>query len=222
MKTNYKLFTILALTTSMFVASCSNSPKGDTATVNDAAEVDSATGTEILIDTVNSKIGFTGYGVGKEHPGYFKISSGNVTVNDGKIEGGNFTIDTKSLSLSQQESMFQTKLKGHLLSADFFDAEKFPTAKFEITSVEPYAPTATDSSVISGANYKVSGNLTLKDVTKNVSFPAKIDINGNSMSAVANFNIDRNVWAMKYGNDKSLKDKFISEKVNITFDIKSK
>jgi len=222
MKSNYKLLAVIALTTSLLVASCSINPKGDTAIVNEATQVDSSTGTEISIDTATSKIGFIGYGVGKEHPGYFKISSGNVTVNGGKIEGGNFVIDTKSLSLSQQETMFQTKLKGHLLSGDFFDAGKFPTAKFEITSVEPFIASETDSSVISGANFKVSGNLTLKEVTKNVSFPAKINVNGNAISAVANFNINRNVWSMKYGNDKSLKNAFISEKVNITFDIKSK
>jgi len=222
MKLNYKLLAVIALTTSLLVASCSINPKGDTAIVNEATQVDSSTGTEISIDTATSKIGFIGYGVGKEHPGYFKISSGNVTVNGGKIEGGNFVIDTKSLSLSQQETMFQTKLKGHLLSGDFFDAGKFPTAKFEITSVEPFIASETDSSVISGANFKVSGNLTLKEVTKNVSFPAKINVNGNAISAVANFNINRNVWSMKYGNDKSLKNAFISEKVNITFDIKSK
>ena len=221
MKTTQKITTVLAIAASAFLASCSFSPKGDEAKVGEAEEVDSLSGTELLIDTASSKIGFTGYGVGKEHPGYFKISSGKVAVSNGKISGGNFVINTTSLSLSQQESMFQTKLKGHLLSADFFDVEKYPTANFEITAVEPFTPTAGDSSVISGANYKVSGNFTLRGVTKNVTFPARVDLTNGSMHALASFNIDRNLWDMKYGNDKSLKDKFISETVNITFDIKS-
>jgi len=204
----------------LFLASCSNTPKGDSAVVADEALVDSATGIELTIDTAYSRIGFIGNGVGKNHPGFFGITSGKIVVSGGKIKGGEFTINTKSLVLNEQEEMFQTKLKGHLLGPDFLDSEKFPTAKFEITSVEPYIHDGKDSSVVAGANYTVSGNLTLKDVTKNVSFPANIALVNNTFSAKANFNIDRTVWGLKYGNDKSLKDKFISEVVNITFDIK--
>ena len=40
--------------------------------------------------------------------------------------------------------MFETKLKPHLLNGDFFDAEKYPEAKFEITKVEPYTATGVD------------------------------------------------------------------------------
>lgn len=223
MKISNKILTgLILLVVSIGVISCSNTPKGDDASVGEAEKVDSATGKELAVDLENSKIGFTGNGVGKNHPGYFKLSSGNLMVTDGKITGGNFIIDTKSLVLDQKDEMFQTKLLGHLLSADFLDAEKYPTSKFEITSVEPFTSTDKDSSVIEGANVRVSGNFTLKDATKNVSFPAKIDITDNGFSAIANFNIDRTLWGLKYGNDKSLKDKFISEVVNITFDIKSK
>ena len=131
-------------------------------------------------------------------------------------------LQQRSYLLGFMEEERLEKLLPHLLSADFFDAEIFPTAKFEITSVEPYTATATDSSVTDGANYKVSGNLTLKDATKNVSFPAKIENTNGIYSVVGSFNIDRTLWGIKYGNDKSLKDKFISEVVNISLDIKSK
>ena len=118
--------------------------------------------------------------------------------------------------------MFQTDLLGHLKSPDFFNAEKFPTAKFEITSVENYTTSDTVSSVIAGANYKISGNLTLKGIVKNVTFPAKVNILDGGINAIASFNIDRTNWGIVYGNDKALKDKFISEVVNISLDIKSK
>lgn len=223
MKNNLKVFAALALLAgSLFIASCSNSPKGDEAEVTDEQTVDSTIGSDVSIDTEASKIGFIGNGVGKNHPGSFKLSSGQLTVDNGTITGGTFTIDAKSLVLDQKEEMFQAKLLPHMLSPDFFDVEKYPTAKFEITSVEPYTATDKDSSVIAGANYKVSGNLTLKDVTKNIAFPAKIETVNNTYSAVAKFNIDRTLWGLKYGNDKSLKDKFISEVVNISLDIKSK
>jgi len=52
---------------------------------------------------------------------------------------------------------------GHLQSADFFDAEKFPELKFKSTGVEK----------IDDGNYKLSGDLTIKDVTKNISLNAE-------------------------------------------------
>lgn len=223
MKINIKSLAGMALIVgSLFLASCSNTPKGDEAKITDEQVVDSTLGNEVLINIETSKVGFVGNGVGKNHPGFFKVSSGNLTAAEGKVNGGTVVIDIKSLVLDQKEEMFQAKLLPHLLSADFFDAEIFPAAKFEITSVEPYTATSTDSSVTAGANYKVSGNLTLKDATKNVSFPAKIENSNGIYTVVGSFNIDRTLWGIKYANDKSLKDKFISEVVNISLDIKSK
>lgn len=54
------------------------------------------------------------------------------------------------------------KLNEHLLGADFFDATKFPTATFKSTRV-----------VVSGQTAKITGNLTLKGVTKPVVLDTK-------------------------------------------------
>lgn len=202
------------------INSCSTHPSGDEAKVTEEQTIDSTSGNELGINTEISSIKFIGNGVGKNHPGEFKITKGNIIVENGEIKGGLFVIDVKSLSLEQKEEMFQTKLLPHLLSPDFFDAEKYPSARFEITSVSPYTQ-GKDSSVIKDANYTISGNLTLKDVTKNISFPAKIENSNGIYSTYSRFNIDRTTWGMTYGNDKSLKDKFISEVVNITLNIKS-
>ncbi|MBK8352856.1 MAG: YceI family protein [Saprospirales bacterium] len=91
-----------------------------------------------------------------------------------------------------------------------------------MTKITDYTSNETDKSVVAGANALVSGNLTLKDSTKNVSFPAVIIVTETEVTANANFNIDRTQWGMSYGNDKSLKDKFISPEVNIAIDIKAK
>ena len=118
--------------------------------------------------------------------------------------------------------MFQQKLRPHLLSGDFFDAEKFGNARFVITKVTPYQTSAGDSSIVQGANFNVSGNLTIREDTKNITFPAKIDLDGNTLQAKFNFNIDRTQWKTNYGNDKTLGDKFISETVNIRLDVQAK
>lgn len=214
--------TTLTFASLFFIAACNDAPKGDNSTITDKQEASTSKGTTYVIDTAASKIRFTGHGVGKNHPGNFKLSSGNVAVSNNQITGGDFVINIKSMDLEQKGGMFQEKLHPHLLSGDFFDADKFRTAKFEITKVEPYNANASDTSIVQGANFNVSGNFTLKDVTKNITFPARIDLDGNTLKAKANFDIDRTQWKMNYGNDKTLGDKFISEKVNIELDLQAK
>ena len=201
---------------------CSKAPKGDEAQITEKQATPTGKGESFAVDTAASKIKFTGHGVGKNHPGTFKLASGHVHVANNQVMGGDFVINIKSLDLEQREEMFQNKLRPHLLSGDFFDAEKFGDAKFEITKVEPYKASQKDTSIVDGANFNVSGNLTLKGVTKNVTFPARIDLDGNTLKGLANFDIDRREWQMNYGNDRTLGDKFISETVNIELDLQAK
>jgi polyisoprenoid-binding protein YceI len=204
------------------LTSCDNAPKGDNATIQDQQQTANASGSQFSVDTSDSRVRFTGNGVGKNHKGKFKVSEGNVAIANDQITGGSFMNDIKSMDLDEKGGIYDEKLRPHLMSGDFFDAEKFGTAKFEITDVKPYEANDKDSSVVEGANFRVSGNLTLKDVTKNISFPAKIDLDGNTLKAKADFDIDRTQWQMNYGNDKTLGDKFISETVNIELDLKAK
>lgn len=209
-------FALLAL------VGCDEAPKGDNATVTTEQKATDATGASFAVDTTASKVRFNGFGVGKNHPGVFTVSGGEVAVANDAISGGNFTIDVTSMKMEESGEMIEGKLRPHLLSGDFFDAEKFGTAKFEITGVSPYEPNSKDTSLVEGANYNVSGNLTLKSVTKNITFPARIDLDGSTLKAKANFDIDRRQWQMNYGNDKTLGDKFISETVNIQLDLSAK
>ena len=213
----FALIIVVALT-----FSCNQPPKGDEAQIAESQEAPSGEGMTFVVDTANSKIRFTGHGVGKNHPGNFKLSSGEVMVKNNEITGGNFVIDIASLTVEQQDAMVQQKLKPHLLSGDFFDAEKFGEARFDITGVRPYEPSQQDTSIAEGANFYVSGNFRLKDVTKNITFPARIDLDDNTLKGKANFDIDRTEWRMNYGNDKTLGDKFISETVNIELNLEAK
>jgi polyisoprenoid-binding protein YceI len=212
---------IAAFITGLFLTGCNRPPKGDEAQITEKQEATASAGTSYVVDTAQSKIRFIGYGVGKNHPGILKLSSGHVHIADNKLTGGDFEINIKSLDMEQRDEMFQTKLKPHLLSGDFFDAEKFGTAKFEITNVEPYTADEKDSSIVDGANFRISGNLTLKGVTKNITFPARIDLDENTLKGKADFDIDRREWQMNYRNDRTLGDKFISETVNIELDLEA-
>jgi polyisoprenoid-binding protein YceI len=203
----------------LLMAGCSSAPSGDKATITEEQTTQSVSGAVYQIDTADSKVKFTGHGVGKKHPGNFRVGAGTVAIENNRISGGSFIIMINSLEMDEKGDMFEKKLKPHLLSGDFFDATKFSTAKFEITGVEPYDRSSKDSSVVDGANFNVSGNLTIKDVTRNITFPAKVDLDGNKLKGKADFDIDRTQWKLNYGSDKTLGDKFISPTVNIKLDL---
>lgn len=223
MKNAYKIKSVvLAFTAACALASCDNAPKGDQAEITEKQTATEVTGQNFMVDTAASSIRFTGHGVGKNHPGKFRLSSGTVAIAGNQVTGGQFVINIKSMDLEEKGGMFDEKLRPHLMSGDFFDADKFNNATFEITKVEPYKPNDKDTSLVKGANFSVSGNLKLKDVTKNITFPAKIELDENTLKAEADFDIDRRQWQMNYGNDKTLGDKFISETVNLELDLQAK
>ncbi len=209
--------TILSLAILAMLASCQSGPEGETAKTADKQEAAQGAGANYQIDKASSKVSFIGTKPVGTHGGDFTLTEGNLTVSEGNISAGKFTIDINSMIITDAgiDSPTSAKLKGHLLSPDFFDVAKYPTAKFEITSC---APLANDSN----ATHTIGGNLTLKDSTKNVSFPAKVTINDMGVNATANFNIDRTQWGLFYGNDKSLGDKFIYPEVKIMLNISAK
>lgn len=209
-------FFLSVLFAAFLIVSCDRAPKGDDVKITSKEQAAQVTGETYTIDTARSYVKFTGNGVGKNHPGTFKLNQGTTAVNKDSISGGSFVININSMKMEEKGDHIDNKLRPHLLSGDFFDAQKFGTATFEITNVIPYdVEKDADKSLVEGANFMVSGNLTLKEVTKNISFPARVELEGNRLEADANFDIDRTQWRMNYGNDKTLGDKFISETVNI-------
>ena len=213
---------ILAFAATLFFTACDKAPKGDDAKIAEKEQPVAKAGIEYTVDTAQSWVKFTGRGVGKNHPATLSLLNGNVAVMNDTISGGSFIIDIKSMKMEQKGKDIEGKLRPHLLSGDFFDAEKFGTSKFEVTNVTPYEPKEGEKSLVDGANYYVSGNLTLKDETKNITFPVRVDQDGETLKAKANFDIDRTQWKINYGNDKTLGDKFISETVNIEFYIEAR
>ena len=146
-----------------------------------------------------------------------------MSEKDGNLTGGNFTIDVTSITNLDlvSDTANKNKLEGHLKSPDFFDISKYPTAKFEITGVEPFKfdSVANKDLVMKDATHTIKGNLTLKDSTKNISFPAKVSIAGDKITAQADFNIDRTDWGLNYKGPNNPADWFIRKNVNLKLDI---
>jgi Uncharacterized conserved protein len=166
------------------------------------------------VDTTQSQIIWKWYKVTGEHSGTIDIKQGALEYSEGVLTGGNFTIDMNSISCTDLEGEWKTKLEGHLKSDDFFGVAAHPTAQFKITKV---VPRGTDGS------YKLIGNLTIKDITKEVKFTANIKEANGQRVANAKTTIDRSDFNVKYGSgsffgnlgDKTIYDEFDLE-INLT------
>ncbi|MFC5624075.1 YceI family protein [Algoriphagus winogradskyi] len=216
---------------------------GETVETSEAQEVAAAEGTTLSIDKSATAIKWKGYKPTGQHNGIIPIVDGSLAVQGENITGGEFTFDITKLEVHDLEagSEMHGKLTGHLQSADFFDAENHPTAKFEITSVEPF--TSSDS-VTEEEQYEtentpssatelnpetpthwISGNLTMRGTTKNIKFPATVSITNGTVAAKAGFNIDRTEWGLSYQDESSVADKaadkFIYNSVGLILDVKA-
>ena len=238
---NFRLFFGL-VTLSCFAIACG--PKGNTVETSDAQAAASAENAkELLVNTDNSAVTWIGSKPAGKHNGIINITGGEVSVSGNEIVAGNFTFDITSLkSLDLEEgSENYVKLTGHLMSADFFDAENHPTASFEVTAVKPFnaqelmadqeqfetenKPASLSEVMVENPTHFISGNLTMRGTTKNITFPASVSMENGMIKAVANFNINRTDWGLMYGDEASVadkaKDKFIYNTVNVGFELEA-
>jgi polyisoprenoid-binding protein YceI len=202
------------------LAACQQAPKADKATITEAQSVQESEGTAYRADPARSWLQWVGTKPTGKHTGRFQLQEGTLYVKDSSVTGGKFTIDIASLEDVDMkgDTAMKHKLERELKSHLFFDAEKYPTATFAITGVQAYHADGNEV-LLKDATHTIQGNLRIKDVTKNISFPAKIVLIKDQLTANADFNIDRTLWGMTYRADKSLQDKLINSAVNIQFSI---
>lgn len=130
-----------------------------------------------------TSVEFVGSKVTGSHDGGFKEVWGEVTVADGDPTKAHVSVTMDTTSLYSDTE----KLTGHLKSPDFFDVEAHPTASFESTSIEK-----TDD------GYRITGNLDLHGVTKQISFPATVTVAADRVTANAEFSIKRFDFNIEY------------------------
>ena len=200
-----------------FATSCKNN--NTEAEVTEAQEVvETATGGEFNINTNVSVIEWKGSKPTGTHHGTINLQDGSFIVNGTTIEGGKAVIDMTSIQDHDLEGDMKANLENHLKGTvegkegDFFDTTKFPTALFEITEISE-----------AEGKTMVSGNLTMKDKTHNITFPAVINHSENSVEIKSEpFTIDRTLWGVNYGSKTifdNLGDKFINDEIELTITI---
>ena len=232
----------LFVATAMIAIACGG--PSTTVETSEAQEVAVAEGKTLSIDPAATSVSWRGYKPGGEHFGKIPAVQGEITVEGGQIAAGTFTFDVVGLKIEDipAEDENYGKLYGHLQSPDFFDAATHPTATFEITGVEPFNTgdviadkeerasehTPKQDTDLTPANptHWISGNLTMRGTTKNIKFPAAVNITDDSVTANAGFNIDRTNWGLSYGTESDpaniAKDQFIYNNVSLILDVTAK
>lgn len=218
-----KKLVVLGFAASLTLAACkeSKTDKIETATEQ---EVAAETGATYTVNGDNSSIKWTGYHKGGMNPRFGTVkATGTLSAEDGNLTAGSLSSDMNTLvtdptAVAESEGKKSTDLDRHLKTADFFDIEKYPNVTFEITKVEDLA--AGTETKTEGANKTVSGNLTIKDKTVNVSFPAKVEVTDAQTTIASKFTINRQDWGLTYGTEEGdPKDWMISQEVDLDLTI---
>ena len=156
-----------------------------------------------------STIIWTGSKPTGSHSGNVTITKGHLVLDHDNVVGGSFTIGMNSITCTDIEDEGKNNyFVGHLKDEDFFDVDKFPEAELNIIEAKK----------ISGNDYEILANMTIKGITKKITFNSEIktsgtaDNTGNSFTAIAKIVIDRTLWGVEYKSKnifKNLGDKFI-------------
>ncbi len=154
--------------------------------------------TKIVLNAENAKVTFVGTKPKGKHEGGFKKVTGTATINGTDPTTLKVAVEFDVNSLYTDTA----KLTNHLKQPEFFDAKNYPKAKFVSSKVEK-----------SGDGYTMTGKLTMRGKTREVSFPAKIDVSGGTLSLTSSFKINRHDWGVSYG--KGMVDDDVSLKVTV-------
>ncbi|GAB5523158.1 MAG: YceI family protein [Roseivirga sp.] len=146
------------------------------------------------------------------HEGTIKLKQGNFVKADGKITGGAFVIDMTTIA--NTEGQYSTDLVAHLKNEDFFDVQKYPTAKLVMTKIKYLS--SMDREVIP---LRIDANLTIKGITEPIQYSASIHTRQKQITA--RLKIDRTRWKVSFRSKSvgaGLKNQIISDAIefNVT------
>lgn len=198
--------------------------KGEKNETEEVGEVATASeeSTTYVVDTQNSVIEWIGSKPAGKHNGTINLKSGEVAVKNDSIQSGKFVIDMNSIVVTDLKAGdgkedLEAHLKGTGDKEDedhFFNVGKFPEGMFEITTI-----------TTENGKTTVNGNLTLKGVTKPVSFSAALAYEGDTMMLTSDsFQINRTHWNVNYASKSifdDLKDKFVNDEIELVVKLKA-
>ncbi|MEJ1105623.1 MULTISPECIES: YceI family protein [unclassified Kribbella] len=163
------------------------------------------------IDAAHSEIGFTVRHLMTKVRGTFKEYAGEIVVKDSLEEStANVTVELSSVDTRSEQR------DGHLRSGDFFDVEKSPKMTFASTALTP-----------NGDDYTLSGDLTIKDVTKPIELAVEflgVDQNAYGQTIIgfeATASISRKEWGIDFNVPLEGGKLLVGDKVDIHLDVQA-
>lgn len=140
------------------------------------------------INTVKSSVKWTGNKISGSHNGDIKVKSGQITLKNGEIAGGEVVIDMNSITCADlTDEGYNKKLVGHLKSDDFFGVDKFPASTFKVSKATKFKDGIST----------VTGVLTIKGKSETIN--TEISRKGTTYST--QLKVDRSKFNVRYGSN---------------------
>jgi polyisoprenoid-binding protein YceI len=160
---------------------------------NGEQRTDSTESRNLIVDTGQSVVKWRGTEMrgSDSHEGILKLREGHLELEDGQLTGGYFIADMHSITVTDIPKSYpvpRRHLTEHLESEDFFYVEKYPTAGFQISHTRK----------LDGDRVRITGNLLIRDVTREVEFTATETSAESSLRYSASFTIDRFAYNISY------------------------
>ena len=190
---------------------------------NNAEEVTEES-TPVVEETVTEEIEVTNYNINIEksltnwkgdmagmysHTGTINFTTGVLTLTNGNVTSGNFTIDMNSMVTTDDiinyggDEEKRAKLIGHLGADDFFNTAEFPTATFEITG---------------NNDGLVTGNLTIRGISHEETLTdVVVTENETGAEGTASLTFDRQKYDVKFSHP--AEDMVLSDDITLTINI---
>jgi len=167
-----------------------------------------ANASEYSLDKAHTNVGFT-----VKHMMITNVN-GNFDTYDANIDFDLASKTFKTFKANVDTTSINTgieKRDDHLRSDDFFASEKFPKMTFEMTSYKP-----------DGNDGKMTGNLTIRGVTKTVTLEVEdIASMGNKIGFVLEGKINRTDFGLKWNKTIELGGVAVGEEVKIKVDVEA-
>ena len=171
--------------------------------------------------------------INNNHNGNLKIKTGSLFLEDKTNIIGTIVVDMLSMANIDLPDSKKEYLIGHLRSEDFFHVERFPTASLKINNSKILEKQSSGK-----YNMEVSGDLTIKSITKPITFTAIVDLDSDVKSATGTMQFNRADFGVQYRTEmhlddaksfwnsatttkEALKDKVIKDEIDIKFNIVS-
>lgn len=161
-----------------------------------------ATATTLAVDPASSTLKALGAKITATHPIVVHDYTGEVQLDGDQVLGVSYVAQMASVEADHP------KLTAHLKTEDFFDVPNHPTSTFTSTAIEPGA-------TAEGATHTVTGRLTIRGETKQVRFPATLEVTPEAVKAKAEFTINRQDFGVAYPGRP---DDLVQDNVVLTID----